>query len=64
MLDIGGLVWWQWWLLLMVTINTCLNAITFYQHRKTSRQGKLPDVKEQLIERFKNVGFSMVTIIS
>jgi len=49
MLDIGGLVWWQWWLLLMVTINTCLNAITFYKHRKTSRQGKkeIPDVKEQ-----------------
>jgi hypothetical protein len=48
MLDIGGLVWWQWWLLLMVTINTSLNTITFFKHRKTSRQGKaILDVKEQ-----------------
>jgi len=49
MLDIGGLVWWQWWLLIMVTINTGLNTITFFKHKKTSRQGEkeIPDVKEQ-----------------
>jgi hypothetical protein len=36
MLDDTGqftLLWWQWWLLAMVTINTGLNTIVFFKHR-------------------------------
>jgi hypothetical protein len=33
MFEVGGLVWWQWWILLMVTINTGLNTIVFFKHR-------------------------------
>jgi hypothetical protein len=41
MLEVGGLTWWQWWLILMVTVNTVLNTITFFKHKKTSRQGEV-----------------------
>jgi hypothetical protein len=27
------LLWWQWWLLAMVTINTGINMIVFFKHR-------------------------------
>jgi len=33
MLEVGGLVWWQWWILIMVTINTGINTILFFKHR-------------------------------
>lgn len=33
MFELGGLVWWQWWILIMVTINTTINAIVFFKHR-------------------------------
>jgi len=35
MLEEGGftLLWWQWWLLAMVTINTFINMIVFFKHR-------------------------------
>ena len=36
MLDDTGqftLLWWQWWLLAMVTLNTALNTVVFFKHR-------------------------------
>lgn len=33
MFEVGGLVWWQWWIILMVTINTGINMIVFFKHR-------------------------------
>lgn len=36
MLDDTGqftLLWWQWWLLAMVTLNTALNTLVFFKHR-------------------------------
>jgi hypothetical protein len=33
MLEVGGLLWWQWWILIMVTINTGINTILFFKHR-------------------------------
>ena len=50
MIEIGGLVFWQWWLILMVTINTFINIIVFFKHRfrrsshdKTSTKNKAND---------------------
>ena len=43
MLDDTGqftLLWWQWWLLAMVTLNTALNTVVFFKHRfKTDKKG-------------------------
>jgi len=25
--------WWQWWLLLAITINTSINIVVFFKHR-------------------------------
>ena len=25
--------WWQWWLILAITVNTAINAIVFFKHR-------------------------------
>tara|TARA_R100000988_G_scaffold89243_1_gene52625 strand:+ start:208 stop:324 length:117 start_codon:yes stop_codon:yes gene_type:complete len=25
---------WQWWILIMVTVNTCINTIVFFVGRK------------------------------
>jgi len=38
MFEVGGLVWWQWWLILMVTINTMINVIVFFKHRFKGKQ--------------------------
>ena len=27
------LLWWQWWILVMITVNTALNLIVFFKHR-------------------------------
>jgi hypothetical protein len=40
MFEVGGLVWWQWWILLMVTINTGLNTIVFFKHRFRGNQNE------------------------
>jgi|TARA_A100001515_G_C4450269_1_gene170024 hypothetical protein len=31
---------WQWWILVMVTINTCINAIVFFVGRKFKKTKK------------------------
>jgi len=28
------LIWWQWWLLIAITINTMINLIVFFKGRK------------------------------
>jgi uncharacterized protein YpmS len=28
------LIWWQWWLLIAITINTLINLIVFFKGRK------------------------------
>jgi uncharacterized protein YpmS len=28
------LIWWQWWLLIAITINTTINLIVFFKGRK------------------------------
>jgi hypothetical protein len=38
MFELGGLVWWQWWIILMVTINTMINVIVFFKHRFKGKQ--------------------------
>jgi len=38
MFEVGGLVWWQWWIILMVTINTMINVIVFFKHRFRGKQ--------------------------
>ena len=34
MLESGELLWWQWWLLIAITINTMINLIVFFKGRK------------------------------
>ena len=31
---------WQWWILIMVTINTCINSIVFIVCRKFKKEKK------------------------
>ena len=31
---------WQWWILIMVTINTCINTIVFFVGRKFKKSKK------------------------
>mgnify|MGYP001226036056 FL=1 len=28
------ILWWQWWLLIAITINTIINLIVFFKGRK------------------------------
>jgi uncharacterized protein YpmS len=32
--DTIQLIWWQWWLLIAITINTLINLIVFFKGRK------------------------------
>ena len=25
--------WWQWWLIVAITVNTAINMIVFFKHR-------------------------------
>ena len=34
MLEGGQLLWWQWWLLIAISINTTINLIVFFKGRK------------------------------
>jgi hypothetical protein len=34
MLESAELLWWQWWLLIAITINTTINLIVFFKGRK------------------------------
>jgi hypothetical protein len=36
--------WWQWWLIIVITVNTVINAIVFFKHRFKSKHSK-PIVK-------------------
>ena len=31
---------WQWWILIMVTVNTCINTIVFFVGRKFKKAKK------------------------
>jgi len=33
------LLWWQWWILIAITVNTVINTIVFFVGRKF-RKGK------------------------
>ena len=35
MIECSGLdlLWWQWWILVMITTNTVINLIVFFKHR-------------------------------
>jgi len=32
-----GISWWQWWILVAVTVNTTINAIVFTRGRKIKK---------------------------
>jgi len=32
--DTVQLIWWQWWLLIAISINTTINLIVFFKGRK------------------------------
>lgn len=32
-----GISWWQWWILVAVTVNTTINGIVFYRGRKIKK---------------------------
>lgn len=32
-----GITWWQWWILIAVTVNTTINAIVFTRGRKIKK---------------------------
>jgi len=34
MLESTELLWWQWWLLIAISINTTINLIVFFKGRK------------------------------
>jgi uncharacterized protein YpmS len=34
MLESAQLLWWQWWLLIAISINTTINLIVFFKGRK------------------------------
>jgi len=34
MLEGSALLWWQWWLLIAISINTTINLIVFFKGRK------------------------------
>jgi len=34
MLESAELLWWQWWLLIAISINTLINLIVFFRGRK------------------------------
>jgi len=34
MVDCLEMLWWQWWLITAITINTCINTIVFFRGRK------------------------------
>jgi len=34
MLESAELLWWQWWLLIAISINTTINLIVFFKGRK------------------------------
>tara|TARA_R100001086_G_scaffold211335_1_gene127270 strand:+ start:200 stop:328 length:129 start_codon:yes stop_codon:yes gene_type:complete len=42
MIDGGDMpTWWQWWLLVAITVNTAINLVVFFKHRfKNGRQKK------------------------
>jgi len=29
--------WWQWWLILAITVNTAINLVVFFKHRFKQR---------------------------
>jgi len=33
--------WWQWWLLIAITINTCINSIVFFKGRKVFKKNNV-----------------------
>tara|TARA_R100000081_G_scaffold72918_1_gene39474 strand:- start:229 stop:360 length:132 start_codon:yes stop_codon:yes gene_type:complete len=35
--------WWQWWLLIAITINTVINSIVFFRGRKVFRKNANTD---------------------
>ena len=35
--------WWQWWLLIAITINTVINSIVFFRGRKVFKKNGNPD---------------------
>ena len=32
--------WWQWWLIVAITLNTAVNVIVFFKHRFKQKQPK------------------------
>lgn len=32
--------WWQWWLLIAITVNTTINIVVFFRHRFKQRRGE------------------------
>lgn len=39
----GEIEWWQWWLLIAITINTVINSIVFFRGRKVFKKNVNPD---------------------
>ena len=33
--------WWQWWLLIAITINTVINSIVFFKGRKVFKKNNV-----------------------
>ena len=42
MIECSGLdlLWWQWWILVMITVNTTLNLVVFFKHRFRKTEGQ------------------------
>jgi hypothetical protein len=39
--------WWELWLVIAITINTCINTIVFFKGRKILRKGNRAGVSNE-----------------
>ena len=39
--------WWQWWLLIAITVNTTINIVVFFKHRFKQRKGKVNNARTE-----------------
>ena len=53
--DWVNLQWWQWWILIAITINTTVNLIVFFRGRKLlKKQQGIQPMLEKLLKRNKH----------
>ena len=56
MVESPEMLWWQWWLISAIAINTCINTIVFFKGRKLhiKEMLHLKPKKEKKNERLDN----------